>query len=62
MARLTQAHKKRFLRASIAFASGVERVGVHRGPLLATAPEYAAARAHRQAAEELLGLLEPLNS
>ncbi|MCW1918067.1 AAA family ATPase [Rhodobacter sp. KR11] len=54
MKSLTSAHKKRFLRAWIPFASDIERMGVHRAPLLATAPKGVASKAYRALAAEVL--------
>ncbi len=54
MKSLTGAHKKRFLRAWIPFASDIERMGVHRAPILATAPKGVASKAYRALAAEVL--------
>jgi chromosome partitioning protein len=57
MKALTAAHKKRFLKARVPFASEIERMGVHRAPLLATAPQGVAAMAYRDLAAEVLDRL-----
>lgn len=46
VADLGAAHKKRFLKAQIPFASDIERMGVHRAPVMATAPSSAASKAY----------------
>ena len=40
-------YKKHFLSTKIPFATDVERMGVHRAPVLATAPSCAASKAYR---------------
>jgi chromosome partitioning protein len=42
------------LSATIPFASDVERMGVHRAPVLVTAPNSAAGRAYRNLAEDVI--------
>lgn len=49
-------HKKQFLKARIPFASAIERMGVERAPVMATAPGSAAAAAYNSLASELLSL------
>src|SRR3546814_1172897 len=39
--------RKRFLQTHIPFASDVERMGVHRAPVMATSPNSAAGQAYR---------------
>ncbi|MEI6098259.1 MAG: AAA family ATPase [Alphaproteobacteria bacterium] len=58
MTALTAAHKKRFLKAWMPFASDIERMGVHRAPLTATVPNGAAAKAYRALAAEVLARME----
>jgi chromosome partitioning protein len=59
MKSMTAAHKKRFLKAWIPFASDIERMGVHRAPLLATAPKGVASKAYRALANEVLTRMNP---
>ena len=47
------AYKKRFLQAQIPFASEVERMGVQRAPVMATAPGCTAAQAYEALCDEL---------
>ncbi|WP_410216617.1 ParA family protein [Paracoccus sp. (in: a-proteobacteria)] len=54
MAEMRQAHPKRFLAAQIPSASEVERMGVHRAPVTATATKSAIAGAYRALADEVL--------
>lgn len=56
--RLASAHRKRFLRAWIPFASDIERMGVHRAPILATSPKGSAADAYRALAAEVMARLD----
>lgn len=51
---MAHAFGKRFLDTRIPFASDVERMGVHRAPVLASAPAGAAAIAYRALAGEVL--------
>jgi chromosome partitioning protein len=55
---LTDAHKKRFLKAWVPFTTDVERMGVHRAPLVATTPNGIAGKAYHALAAEVLGRLE----
>lgn len=54
MQALRAAHPKRFLSAQVPFASDIERMGVHRAPVLATAPKSASADAYRALGAEVL--------
>ena len=56
---MSGAHKKRLLGSRIPFASDVERMGVHRAPVVATAPNSAAGKAYRTLAEEVITRLRP---
>lgn len=49
-----RAHAKRVMAARIPFASEIERMGVHRAPVTATAPGSAAARAYTALHDELM--------
>ncbi|WP_319529971.1 AAA family ATPase [uncultured Cohaesibacter sp.] len=44
---MSSKHGKHFLEARIPFASDIEKMGVHREPVLATAPSSAASKAYR---------------
>lgn len=54
MEEMRKEHKKRFLNTQIAFASDVERMGVHRAPVVATAPRSAVSVAYRQLHDEVM--------
>lgn len=56
---MREASPKRFLEARIPFASEVERMGVHRAPVTATAPASNAARAYRALHDELCDRIGP---
>lgn len=58
MARMRAAHPKRMLEAVLPFASDVERMGVHRAPLLSFAPDRPAAAAYREVFREVQARLE----
>nr|WP_321460597.1 AAA family ATPase [uncultured Cohaesibacter sp.] len=47
MEELSGQYKKQFLSAQVPFASDVERMGVHRAPVLASAPASAASKAYK---------------
>ncbi|WP_071673426.1 ParA family protein [Nioella nitratireducens] len=51
---MKQAHKKRLMKTQIAFASEIERMGVHRAPVMATAPKSAAAQAYQALHDEVM--------
>lgn len=51
---MVQSHKKRLMKTQIAFASEIERMGVHRAPVMATAPKSAAAQAYQMLHEEVM--------
>lgn len=51
---MKKAHKKRLMNAQIAFASEVERMGVHRAPVMATAPKSAVAKAYKALHDEVM--------
>lgn len=51
-------YKRRFLNTRIPFASAVERMGVERAPVVATAPNSVVGRAYQALADELIALLE----
>ncbi len=53
-----RAEDPKFLNTSIPFTVEVERMGIHREPVLATQPRGRAARAYRELAVEVLWLLE----
>lgn len=57
MARLRRSHPKRFLDATIPFASDVEKMGIHRAPVAAFAPRSPAARAYDALAREVIARL-----
>ncbi|MCQ9617275.1 hypothetical protein L1889_11725 [Paenalcaligenes niemegkensis] len=50
---MNAAHKRRFLKAQVPFASDVERMGVHRAPVMATTPNSAASKAYQALSEEI---------
>lgn len=50
---MKKAHKKRLMKAQVPFASEVERMGVHRAPVMATAPASAAARSYQALHDEV---------
>ena len=50
---MKQTHKKRLMKTQIAFASEIERMGVHRAPVMATAPKSAAAKAYQALHDEV---------
>lgn len=52
---MSAAFKKRFMRTHIPFASDVERMGIHRAPVMATAPGSPAGKAYQALSEEVLG-------
>jgi chromosome partitioning protein len=54
VADLLDSYKKTFLTAQIPFASDVERMGVHRAPVLATSPGSAAGKAYGALSAEIL--------
>lgn len=56
----TMAHtyKKSFMKGQIPFASDVERMGIHRAPVMATAPNSRASKAYRSLHGELMNLLD----
>lgn len=47
MEAMNSAYQKRFMKAKIPFASDVERMGVHRAPVMASAPNSAASKAYQ---------------
>jgi chromosome partitioning protein len=51
---MKKVHKKRLMKAQIPFASEVERMGVHRAPVLATAPKSAAAQSYQALHDEVM--------
>lgn len=51
---MTSLYSKRFMTAQIPFASEVERMGVHRAPVIATAPNSAASKAYRALHTDLM--------
>lgn len=53
---MTANHKKLFLQTQIPFASSIERMGVLRAPVVATAPNSPAASAYQNLAAEVLSL------
>lgn len=53
MEAMNSAHKKRFMKAQIPFASDIERMGVHRAPVIASVPNSAASRAYQALYEEV---------
>lgn len=53
MARLRDSHPKRFLKASLPFSTDVERMGVNRAPVMASAPDRLASKAYQGIFEEL---------
>ncbi|WP_418592504.1 ParA family protein [Ponticoccus sp. (in: a-proteobacteria)] len=54
---MSKAHKKRILKTQIPFSSDIERMGVHRAPVTATAPRSAAAQAYSALHRELVARL-----
>lgn len=53
MEAMLEAHGKRLMATRIPFASDVERMGVHRAPVTASAPNSAAAKAYQALHDEL---------
>ncbi|MFC2969505.1 ParA family protein [Acidimangrovimonas pyrenivorans] len=53
IAEMTRTYRKRFMKTQIPFASDIERMGVHRAPVMATAPASAASKAYRALYEEV---------
>lgn len=58
MAEMRAAHGRRFLDHAIPFASDIERMGVHRAPVMATAPSGMASKAYQALFDELLTRIE----
>ncbi|RWR29649.1 ParA family protein [Sinirhodobacter populi] len=58
MEALRAAHPKRFLTAQVPFASDIERMGVHRAPVMATAPGSAASHAYQALCDEFMARVE----
>ncbi|MBN7783321.1 AAA family ATPase [Ponticoccus gilvus] len=54
---MSKAHKKRILKTQVPFSSDIERMGVHRAPVTATAPRSAAAQAYSALHRELVARL-----
>jgi len=52
MAAMNSAYEKRFMNTKIPFASDVERMGVHRAPVIASAPKSPASKAYQALFEE----------
>lgn len=53
MSSMNRDHSKRLMKTHIPFASEIERMGIHRAPVLATAPSSAASRSYQALFEEL---------
>lgn len=51
---MKKAHKKRLMKAQVPFASEVERMGVHRAPVMATAPKSAVAQSYQALHDEVI--------
>lgn len=51
---MNDAYKKCFLKARIPFASDIERMGVHRAPVMATMPKSAASKAYQALFDEMM--------
>jgi len=47
-------YKRRFLKTRIPFASSIERMGILREPVVATAPNSVAGKAYQELARELI--------
>lgn len=56
---MRNAHPDQIMAAQIPFASDIERMGVHRQPVTATAPTSAAAKAYRALFDELKTRISP---
>ncbi|MBE9639449.1 ParA family protein [Salipiger mangrovisoli] len=54
MDEMRREHGKRLMTATVPFASEIERMGVHRAPVLATAPSSPASAAYRTLHDELV--------
>ncbi|MEC9197224.1 MAG: AAA family ATPase [Pseudomonadota bacterium] len=54
MEEMRKQHKKRFLKTQIAFTSDIERMGVQRAPVMATAPRSQAAQTYGTLHDELM--------
>lgn len=57
METMQRAYRKRFLKTRIPFASDIERMGVHRAPVLATAPNSVASAHYMGLAGEAMKIL-----
>ncbi|WP_424927266.1 ParA family protein [Amaricoccus tamworthensis] len=51
---MSASHRKRIMKTHIPFSSDIERMGVHRAPVTATAPRSAAAQAYRDLHGEVM--------
>lgn len=51
---MKRSHEKRLMKTQIAFASEIERMGVHRAPVMATAPKSAAAQSYQALHDEVM--------
>ena len=51
---MAKGHKKRIMGTQVPFSSDIERMGVHRAPVTATAPRSAAAKAYRALHDEVM--------
>lgn len=51
---MKRSHKKRLMKTQIAFASEIERMGVHRAPVMASAPKSAAAQSYQALHDEVM--------
>ncbi len=54
MQAMTAAFKRRIMRAQVPFASDIERMGIHREPVMATAPGSVAAKAYQTLSREII--------
>src|SRR5690606_25091824 len=52
---MSVAFKRQLMKTQIPFTSDIERMGIHRAPVMATAPSSVAGTAYRALCEELLG-------
>lgn len=55
---MNRVYKKRFMAAKVPFATDVERMGVHRAPVMASAPNSAASKAYQALYQEVTKRLD----
>lgn len=58
IAEMSKAYRKRILETQVPFSSDIERMGVHRAPVTASAPRSAAAKAYQALHDEVMARME----